>query len=115
MKVRAILADHESARNNDGTLFAYFIQKHCKDLVMKLEDGTEVIPLKNFKKLPPMENLRRVRQIIQNENEMYEPTDPEVRLRGWKICMTNRIKEQNMCLMSNRVIGWMATTKPSPP
>lgn len=85
MKVRAILADHESARNNDGTLFAYFIQKHCKELVVKLPDGTEVIPLKNFKKLPPMENLRRVRQIIQNENEMYEPTDPEVKkARGIK-------------------------------
>jgi hypothetical protein len=32
-----------------------------------------------------MENLRRVRQIIQNENEMYQPTDPKVRkARGIK-------------------------------
>ncbi len=85
VKVRAILAEHEGARNNDGTLFAYFIQKHCKDLIVKLEDGTECIPLKNFKRLPPMENLRRVRQIIQNENEMYEPTDPDVKkARGIK-------------------------------
>ena len=49
------------------------------------ELGQPVLPLKNFKHLPPMENLRRVRQIIQNENEMYEPTDPDVRkARGIK-------------------------------
>lgn len=87
-KVQKILEDHESARNNDGTLMAYFVQKHCSHLVVKDPDGVEMLPLKNFKHLPPFENIRRSRAIIQNDNQMLQPTDPAVR-------KARRIKEQN--------------------
>lgn len=87
-KVYSILEKHEQARNNDGTLYAYFIKKYCKHLVIQDPDGVDMLPLKNFKHLPPMENIRRVRQIIQNDNGDLIPTDPKVReARG--------IKEQN--------------------
>lgn len=91
-KVESILRDHEAARNNDGTLYAYFISKYCPHLVAHIHEGfaesTPAVPLKNFKNLPPMENIRRSRQIIQNDNNLYLPTDPMVR-------KARKIKEEN--------------------
>ena len=91
-KVETILKDHESARNNDGSLYAYFIIKYCPQLVQHIHEGFKesipVIPLKNFKHLPPMENIRRSRQIIQNDNNLYLPSDPAVR-------KARKIKEEN--------------------
>lgn len=86
-KVKSILEEHESARNNDGTLMAYFIKKYCKHLVVEV-DGLDMLPLKNFKNLPPFESIRRVRQIIQNDNQILRPTDPAV-------SKARRIKEEN--------------------
>lgn len=91
-KVQTILEQHESARNNDGTLYAYFISKYCKHLVAYIHEGfeesTPVIALKDFKHLPPMESIRRSRQIIQNDNNLFLPTLESVR-------KARKIKEQN--------------------
>jgi hypothetical protein len=87
-KVETILKDHESARNNDGSLYAYFLKKYCSHLIVPDANGDPAVPLKNFKNLPPMENIRRSRQIIQNDNNLYLPSDPAVR-------KARKIKEEN--------------------
>ena len=87
-KVQKILEDHEQARNNDGTLIAYFVKKHCKTLLVVDPDGNEMLALKNFKNLPPMESIVRARRIIQNTNQILIPTDP-------RVSKARRIKEEN--------------------
>jgi len=87
-KVRSILAEHPTARNNDGSLQAYFIYKYCRHLVTTDIDGKPAIRLENLKNLPPLETIRRSRQIIQNDNGEYLPTDPAVRRE-------RKIKEEN--------------------
>ena len=87
-KVETILRDHENARNNDGSLYAHFLSKYCSHLIVTDANGEKAIALKNFRNLPPMENIRRSRQIIQNDNNLYLPTDPEVR-------KARKIKEEN--------------------
>lgn len=88
-KVLKILADHPKARNNDGTLMAHFVQKHCSHLIFYGPENRPMLPLDKFQFLPPFESIRRVRAIIQNENELYQPTDPAVR-------KARRIKEVDM-------------------
>lgn len=87
-KVYAILRDSEGARNNDGVLMAHYINIYHPDLVRTDEEGDKVIKLKSLKMLPPFENIRRVRQIIQNVNNEFLPTDASVR-------KNRRIKEAN--------------------
>lgn len=87
-KVLTILRDNENARNNDGSLYAYFIQKYCKQYIVPDANGDPGVPLKNFRHLPPMETLGRCRRIIQNDNNLYLPTLASVRKE-------RRIKEQN--------------------
>lgn len=87
-KVYAILRDSEAARNSDGVLMAHYINVYHPNLVKMDEEGDKVIKLKNLKALPPFENIRRVRQIIQNVNNEFLPTDPSVR-------KNRRIKEEN--------------------
>lgn len=87
-KVKYILENYENARNNDGSLYAHFIKIYCSKLIVTDGEGVDMLPLKNFKLLPPMENIRRCRQIIQNDNQMLQPTDPLVR-------KARKIKEQN--------------------
>lgn len=78
-KVGRILKDSENARNNDGSLYAHFINRYCKELVVPDANGEPAVPLKNFRNLPPMENIRRSRQIIQNDSGLYLPTKESVR------------------------------------
>ena len=86
-RVRKVLSEHEEARNNDGTLLAFYIYTFHKGLVKKT-DGEYSILLKDFKNLPAIENIRRSRQIIQNDNNEYLPTREEVR-------KARKIKEEN--------------------
>lgn len=87
-RVRKILEENIKARNNDGTLMAYYLVTFHKNLLSKDENNEWTIQLNNLKKLPPMENLRRSRQLIQNGGNMFLPTDPEVR-------KARQIKEEN--------------------
>lgn len=91
-KVLKILEKHESARNNDGSLMAYYIKYHLPNLVTDIPDFPDsipAVPLKNFQYLPPFESIRRVRVIIQNVDGLCPPTDPEV-------AEARKIKEKNM-------------------
>lgn len=88
-RVAIIMRDHEAARNNDGTLMAYYIDTYHPDLVHRAEKLGKVIPLSNMKYLPPFESIRRVRAIIQNVDGKYLPTDE-------KVIKARRLKEKNM-------------------
>lgn len=87
-RVRILLEKYEKARNNDGTLLAYYINTYHKHLVIPDSDGEPSIKLRNLKHLPPIENIRRSRQLIQNTDGEYLPTDHMV-------CKARRIKERN--------------------
>lgn len=87
-KVKVILQEHPKARNNDGTMIAHYIAKHLSPFVHKDADGEQCVRLKDFQHLPPFENLRRARAIIQNDDNELLPTDPKVR-------KARRIKEEN--------------------
>jgi len=77
-KVYHILKKHPSTRNNDGRLLAFFIVTYCKNLVFKNQEGKVSMELEDLDQLPPIENVRRSRQIIQNDDGDFPPTDPEV-------------------------------------
>jgi hypothetical protein len=87
-RVRKILEEQETARNNDGTLLAYYLQKFHPNLIHRTEEVGLVLPLCNLKKIPPIENIRRSRQLIQNGDNEFLPSDPEVR-------KARKIKEEN--------------------
>lgn len=82
-QVAYILKVYPSTRNNDGQLFAHYINTYFKHLV-----ENKAVPLKNFHKLPSLETIRRLRQIIQNDNGMFLPTDE-------KVIKARKIKQKN--------------------
>jgi hypothetical protein len=88
-KVYKIMEQHESARNNDGSLIAYFIKYHCPQIITHTKDGELAILLSNLKYLPPFNSIRVARQAIQNINGVLLPTDPAV-------IKARRIKEKNI-------------------
>jgi len=98
-KVRVILERHETARNNDGTLLAHYINTFSKQLVVKDADGDLAIKLRNLKNLPPIENLRRSRQLIQNDDNEFLPTKASVRKarkikeENWRTCEVREAKK----------------------
>lgn len=86
-RVRYLLAKHPKARDSDGTLIAHYILRYHPSLVEN-KDTVPTLPLKNIKHLPPFENIRRSRQLIQNVDGQYLPTSIEIaKARG--------IKEEN--------------------
>lgn len=87
-KVRVVLERYEKARNNDGTLFAYYLLTFHKHMLHTGADGDIAIKLKYMKDLPPLENIRRSRQLIQNGDNEYLPTLASVR-------KARKIKEEN--------------------
>lgn len=87
-KVRYILEYVPQTRNDDGLLFAHYVNHFYPQLVRRMEDGHKYVALKHFKDLPSFETIRRCRQIIQNDNGDFIPTDPKV-IKG------RGIKEEN--------------------
>lgn len=77
-RVEKVLEEVEKTRNDDGTLVAHYIYKYHRNLVTTDQNGEFAIPLRRFRDLPPLENIRRSRQIIQNVDGKFQPTDPEV-------------------------------------
>ncbi|HEC33023.1 MAG TPA: hypothetical protein ENI63_02060 [Candidatus Kaiserbacteria bacterium] len=87
-KVSKILEEVPKSRDNDGLLIAHFLYRHSKRFLTQDIDGRWCIPLKNIKELPPFESIRRTRQIIQNDNNLFLPTTHIVR-------KARKIKEEN--------------------
>ncbi len=89
-KVRVVLQRYPKTRNSDGLLFACYILTYHPHMVHEGPDGEKAIKLKYMEDLPPMENIRRSRQLIQSpdgDNE-YLPTELKVR-------EARKIKEEN--------------------
>lgn len=97
-KVEKILKEFEKARNSDGTLIAHFLNTFSKKYVHNDKDGEPCIKLRDFKNLPSFENIRRSRQIIQNDDGNYPPTDPEIikkrniKEKNWRDCEVREAK-----------------------
>lgn len=87
-RVRQILEKYEKARDNDGILTAYYIATYHPTLLRKDTDGNSCVPLKYFGELPPLENIRRSRQLIQNDDGEFLPTKESIR-------KARKIKEKN--------------------
>lgn len=87
-RVREILKKSKTARNSDAILYARYIHRFYPHLVTTDKNGRPAVLLEDFKKLPGAENVRRLRQVIQNDNGEYMPTDK-------KVIKMRRIKEEN--------------------
>lgn len=90
-KVRQILSEKEKARNDDGYLIAWMIARHAPQFVQKDVDGDKSVKLKDLAEITTtvnFETIRRTRQIIQNDNGEFPPTDK-------KILEARGIKEKN--------------------
>jgi len=87
-RVRVILERYPNARNNDGTLLAHYIKDFLPYMVQQDKEGEWSVKLKDIKSMPPLENIRRSRQLIQNDGGEFLPTDPEV-------IKARKIKEKN--------------------
>ena len=103
-RVRHILLEHPEARNSDMELFVCYLIKFHRNRLSDTNVGW-ALPLENFKHLPPFENLRRCRQIIQNDNGEFLPTDPQV-------IKDRKIKEKNWYNAEVREAQGMGGKKP---
>lgn len=87
-RVANILRDHVKARNNNGTLLAYYIRLYNPTCIDKDAEGVPHIKLNKLQNLDSIESIIRARRIVQNHHGLYLPTDPKVR-------KARRIKELN--------------------
>ena len=87
-RIEYLLSIHEKARDNDGVLIAHYLNTFCPSLVDLNSKGEKTVMLKNFKKMPSFENIRRARQIVQNTKGLYLPLTE-------KVLKARRIKEKN--------------------
>lgn len=84
-RVAKVLEKYWGTRNDDRDLYAHYIYTFHPHYIQKDADGEPYIRLKDFRKLPSMESVRRARQIIQNDDGKFLPTSEEVRKeRGMK-------------------------------
>lgn len=84
-RTAAVMKKYAATRNNDMSLYAHYLYTYFPGKIDEDANGDAFIRLKDLKEMPTMENIRRSRQIIQNDDRKYLPTDPEVaRERGMK-------------------------------
>ena len=84
-RVEWILKNYPEARNNDFYLYLLYLRNFERELSKYIK----YIPFGLIKSATPFESVRRARQLIQNTEGKYPPTDPEVIRR-------RRIKEKAM-------------------
>ena len=91
-RVALILKEQEQARNNDGSLMAFYIDRFHKELVVVAQihgKDAKMLPLGYMRRLPSSQSIRLARQLIQNTDGKYLPTDP-------KVCKARNIKEKDI-------------------
>lgn len=85
LQVVKILEENEKARNNDGTMVAYYIKKYHPSRVSYDPANNPYVTLNNLQHLTSFESLTRARRIVQKSHGLYPPTDPKVaKARGIK-------------------------------
>jgi len=87
-KVADILKEKPATRDSDSLLYAHYIFRFHKSVVKMNEEQKPYIMLADLNNLPPSETIRRCRQIIQNNDNLYLPTTLAVR-------KARKIKEEN--------------------
>ena len=87
-KVARLLAKWERARNDDGVLYAHYINTYHPSYVHRDAEDKPYVRLEDLKNLASPDTINRCRQIIQNVDGLYLPTDPAVR-------KARKIKEEN--------------------
>ena len=70
-RVRAVLTEHEEARNSDNVLYMYIITDIARDKGVDLKKVSAIELLTHMKQygFPPFETVRRARQKLQQHNE----------------------------------------------
>lgn len=82
-KVRYILAGYPKTRDSDITLTQYIWWVFHNSSLIEI-DGDIFVNVKDLHKLPREDNIKRIRARIQNEENLYLPTKPEIAVkRKW--------------------------------
>lgn len=77
--IEDVLRDNITARNNDRFLMVYVYQR-----ILKAKYGDTQISYVRLLHLPPQSSIKRIRAMIQNDDQKYLPTYDEVaRRRLW--------------------------------
>lgn len=87
-KILWILSEDEASRNSDIRLTQMIWYKFHNSKLVKLDDGTQAVRLRDLFDLPREDNIKRVRAKIQNEEGKFLPTSEEVmkqrKINEWK-------------------------------
>lgn len=84
-QIEKILEDYPKSRNCDKVLTLYVWWIYYPHLINN-EVKPASVPLDNILALPSQDAVKRIRAKIQNVDEMFLPTDPEVaKRRKWNI------------------------------
>jgi len=87
-KILWILSEDEQSRNSDIRLTQMIWYKFHNSKLVKLDDGTQAVRLRDLFDLPREDNIKRIRAKIQNEEGKFLPTSAEVRkqrkINEWK-------------------------------
>lgn len=78
-QVTKILVKDEQSRNSDIRLTQCIWWEFYQEKMVKLEDGSVAVRLRDMFDLPREDNIKRIRAKIQNEDHKFLPTDPEIR------------------------------------
>lgn len=78
-RVAYILQNYETARNSDSWLICKYWSVFSPEKIQRDHNGRAMIYLEDITKMQSLESIRRSRQIIQNKDKDWPPTDPEVR------------------------------------
>ncbi len=79
-KVKAILEEHNGARNNSDITYMFLIKPMIESLGLKFKELSiiDFFYIKKDQKLPSMELIKEIQQKVQDENEDLEKLDDPV-------------------------------------
>lgn len=89
--VEVALEKDEESRNSDIRCMLVIWNTYFKGFLKTDEDGDKIVKLKYLNSLPREDHIKRIRAVIQNEQERFLPTLASVRKRR----LINEEKWQN--------------------
>lgn len=78
-RVGYILQNHEKARNSDSWLICKYWATFYPGKIKRDDKDRAMVYLDEIVEFQSIESIRRTRQKIQNDEKLWQPTDPEVR------------------------------------
>lgn len=73
-KILTCLSDYPDSRNSDILLTTLLWTRFYSKFLVKLDDGSIAIRLKNLEDVPSQDDIRRIRAMIQNTEKKFQPT-----------------------------------------